>query len=221
MALTIASSVQQERTSFGSLYAVSASITFDSSYPTDGESLTPAQLGLSEVYGCWNLSTQSISYVTKYNQTTQKLQVYGIGSGTLSATFNGNALAGHDHNAQPINAELQAVAADTCTLNNLPAAVSSVTSTAGGVTGGFIPVADGVAPATGEVSINFATGVLTFNAGDAVTACRVAYIPLATTSVSAGTPAGSVSISGAASETEVPNGTDLSAVTVSLLFLGR
>lgn len=50
-----------------------ADITFDSSYPAGGESLTPTQLGMTVVQKSFpSLSTNN--YVCKYNRSTSKLQ---------------------------------------------------------------------------------------------------------------------------------------------------
>jgi hypothetical protein len=52
--------------------------TFDSSYPTGGESLTPAEVGLSEILfvDIEPDAAGATGYVVQYNYTTKKLLVF-------------------------------------------------------------------------------------------------------------------------------------------------
>lgn len=59
-------------------------ITFDSSYATGGESLTPAALGLVNVDVV--LATGSGGYVFKYDKANQKLLAFTGGSEVSSTT---------------------------------------------------------------------------------------------------------------------------------------
>lgn len=59
-------------------------ITFDSSYPTGGESLTPAALGLVSVDIV--LATGTGGYVFKYDKANQKLLAYTGGSQVSDTT---------------------------------------------------------------------------------------------------------------------------------------
>ena len=220
MALTINSNVQTNRYSIGPKTGVIATITFDSSYVTGGESLTPTQLGLFSVEACIPVQLTSPIYNYKYDTSASKLLVYGNSTSGESAVFAGNLLAGHTHNVTAIQAEPVVVAANTGTLANLPAAVTNIYVTAGGATGAFVVINSPNVPAAGEVAVDTATGAIAFNAADAVTAASVCYLPRATNSVSGGTPSGSVALSGGGSFGEVPNGTNLSALTVQLLFIG-
>lgn len=76
MALTIADAhPQHPRLSLGRVAGRAAVITFDSSYPTGGESLTAGALGFSEVFFVLP-SPRASGYVVQYNKSTAKLQVY-------------------------------------------------------------------------------------------------------------------------------------------------
>lgn len=58
----------------GSLLARTANIATDSSYPTGGESLTPADLGLSTIK--FLAASANAGYVPEYDYTNQKLKLY-------------------------------------------------------------------------------------------------------------------------------------------------
>lgn len=87
---------------------------------------------------------------------------------------NGSALSGASFTK---NVEsIVAVVANVGTLASIPILVQNVFATAGGVTGDKVIVPSSQAPGAGEVSINMTTGVMTFNAGDAVTSVTVTFI---------------------------------------------
>lgn len=65
----------------GNLICVSGLITMDSSYPTGGETITPAAIGMSSIS---SMTAGSSGYVTDYRSTTQKLRFYQSSGGTLS-----------------------------------------------------------------------------------------------------------------------------------------
>lgn len=69
MALTITA---KEKSVFGNKRIVTADIDFDSSYPTDGESLTPANLGLKEINIL--LTTSKSGYMFEYDYSNKKLK---------------------------------------------------------------------------------------------------------------------------------------------------
>lgn len=69
-----------------------ADVTFDSSYATGGESLTPAQLGLT-VIDFFEVDSNP-GYLFKYDYTNQKLKAYfttAAVTGTLAATVASGA----------------------------------------------------------------------------------------------------------------------------------
>jgi hypothetical protein len=71
MALTIEN---LERGSSGNLRVVTGTIAFDSSYPTGGESLTPANMALSRVQSVSILPKSG--YVFEYDYTNSKVLAY-------------------------------------------------------------------------------------------------------------------------------------------------
>lgn len=87
MALTVDRTVSKQ-TVFGNRKVVFAKVTFDSSYPTGGESLVPSDLGLksidfiSDQTAAADAGTTAI--VTKYDYTNQKLQAFWGNAGTAS-----------------------------------------------------------------------------------------------------------------------------------------
>lgn len=116
----------------------------------------------------------------------------------LGATFPfaGAALGTHAHDLQQISAEALTVTAGTGVSSaavSLPIAiVESVYVTAGGVTGAVTVIPVGQTPATKECTYNPTTGVFQFLIADAVTAAVITYVIRASTAVSAGTPAGTI-----------------------------
>lgn len=261
-----------EVSSIGSFKMSLIRLVPDTSYPTGGWTVDTAQLGLSQIREGLQ-SDNNYGFDIVYNSATAKLMVFQSGSGgttftgtpatnvTLTGTnapsaltastaeaqtFTGIAMIGHDHNLQVVQAEAVAVAADTGTLANQPAAVSAVYATAGGSTGAKAVIPNGQTPGAGEVAINMSTGVLTFAAADAVTAASVNYVRTLSATTSAGTPAGTNAasavsgtaaaqvwtlgaytpagtIGGAGSPAgEVPNGTNITATApfVDFVFIG-
>ena len=100
MALTVSLSGDW-LSSFGNKRASSGTITFDSSYATGGESLTPANIGLGRIERI-TFNHGEDGYVFKYDYTNQKVLVYRTATltpaGTVAApTFTGSALATHVH----------------------------------------------------------------------------------------------------------------------------
>lgn len=152
-------------------------LAFDNSYPTGGEPLTPADVGLSNITGFDVLGNEG-GYSFNYDYSNQKLVVSSGGvssftpAGTVSQpTFTGNA------GVQPlIVEEIVAVSSNTGTLGSVPAYIMAIDVTAGSTTGSFNVVPTGETPATTECAVTFTNGTLTFAAGDAVTSCRVTYL---------------------------------------------
>lgn len=87
MALTLA---DVARGAFGHKRFVVTTVTFDSSYPTGGESLTAADLGLvsiDAVLPCAAVNATPVAVVTTYDKTNSKLlafQADGAASGLAS-----------------------------------------------------------------------------------------------------------------------------------------
>lgn len=83
MALTI-SLAGDWLSSFGNKRAVTGTITFDSSYATGGESLTPANIGLGKIERI-TFNQAEDGYVFKYDYANQKVMAYSaVPGGTIS-----------------------------------------------------------------------------------------------------------------------------------------
>lgn len=83
MALTI---TEKKRVKMGNAYAVAADVTFDSSYPTNGEALAASAFGLNEI--SLLLCETASGYMFQYDYTNAKLKAYyprAAVSGTLAA----------------------------------------------------------------------------------------------------------------------------------------
>lgn len=193
----------------GEVGKIYGTLAFDNNYQTGGMLLTALQLGAQRIK---SLSIQSekgylfeVIYATP-EPTSVLIKVFQGAGGT----FAGVALPSHGHDVTTVVEETVTVVGDQGTLANIPAGVFTVDATAAGATGGKVQVSSGTAPAAGEVQVNLGTGVLTFNAADAVTQTKVNYLRAATSLVSAGTPSGTIT-GGAASE--VAGGTNLTTLS--------
>jgi len=167
MALTL---TQQSRTIMGNKRAVVYTATLDSSYPTGGEALTAANLGLVSVD--FLLAESKNGYMFEYDYTNSKLKAY-YPSGT--PTFTGTAKTEH-----LIVEETVTVSTNVGTLANVPFYVCSIEATAGGTTGLVNIIPTGETPLTKQCAATLTDGTLTFVAADAVTEAKVTYIPLQT-----------------------------------------
>jgi hypothetical protein len=79
------------RSVFGNKRVVLADVTFDSSYPTGGESITPAVLGLSDIDAIFTNGAKGWGVV--YDKANAKLMAYGSTAGTeITDTTNLSAL---------------------------------------------------------------------------------------------------------------------------------
>lgn len=194
------------------LKQVTGNITFDSSYPTGGESLSAAAIGLAQFDTLQIITEAGYFFETNVaaDRLTCTIKVYQGGeggftpagtnstsavTGTAAAqTFTGTPMGNHQHVQQTTFDEVVSVTAGTgvsAALVNTPIAmVENVFVTAGGVTGVFQLVPVGAVTATTQVSINHTTGVMQFLVADAVTSATVSYLRSNTSGESAGTPAG-------------------------------
>lgn len=80
MAITFADVTPHAANTVGALKFRTVTITMDSSYPTGGESFTPAQVGLVAITQV--LISQPPAYVVDYDYTNQKFLFYWTGAGT-------------------------------------------------------------------------------------------------------------------------------------------
>lgn len=65
---------------FGDLKYTIADLDWDSSYPTGGEALTPEQVGLTAVYGSFDVGSAAAATLkvdTRYDTTNEKIQAFG------------------------------------------------------------------------------------------------------------------------------------------------
>ena len=75
MALTV-TDVTHSRTVVGDRRFVVANVTFDSSYPTGGEAITPATFGLSSVDTVLCYPHQLATRIASYDHTNSKILLY-------------------------------------------------------------------------------------------------------------------------------------------------
>lgn len=73
---------------------VTKSVAFDSSYPTGGESLTPADFGLTVID--YIEPTHSVGFALEYDGTNQKLKAFYTNAGTADITTNTGGVVDDD-----------------------------------------------------------------------------------------------------------------------------
>lgn len=78
MALTIANVNAQAEDVFGRHRVRLVTVTFDTSYPTGGESFTPADVGLSQFDVVLFSPDSSPAYQFAYDYTNKKILVFGV-----------------------------------------------------------------------------------------------------------------------------------------------
>lgn len=163
----------------GNGWAVTAELTFDSSYPTGGEALKPSDLGLS-VIETMNIEN-SAGYTFDYSKADEAVLAYMAGAHTHAISLTGGATAAHTHafaSKPPLVVEEDVtVSSHAGTLENVPLYILAITSAVGTTTGAFRQIPVGKTPLTKQCAVNMTTGGLTFRAADAVTAAKVTYIP--------------------------------------------
>ena len=133
-----------------------AEIALDSSYPQDGESVTPRMNNVRHV----NLHVDSpdAGWIFRYDRTNNKIKAYR-------------------HSLPLIVEEVVTVASNAGQLNHKPLYIVGLESTAGSTTGNFFVIPTGETPITTQCAVTFTSGVLTFLSTDAVTEAKVTYIP--------------------------------------------
>ena len=155
MALTISNLEQHSQ---GDLRAASAQVTFDSSYLTGGESLTPTLLGLGQFVGDIEISNIEDGYQFEWNSSSQLLKVMATSS-----------------IPQLIVDEVVTMTTDFGTLAFPPAYIVSIVE---GATQVYRIVGAGkVAVDNVSVAVNFLTGRIDNIAADAPATLLVTYFP--------------------------------------------
>jgi|GEM_PF-3344127 len=156
MAITI---TQQKRFKMGNGWIWIGDIAFDSSYPTDGESvdgLIPFSNIDDVVFAGGNSG-----YCFEYDRTNKKVKVYTPTKHIVLASSN------------------VTVTSDVATLAYLPAAILAIHGLVSSVSTNFKIVATARTLATGECKVNYNTGQITFYASDDPTSVTVDYIKAA------------------------------------------
>lgn len=217
MALSI---LTKQPENFGSQGGSVGTLQLDSSYVTGGYSVTPSMFSLSAINSL--VATTTGGYDLIYNYSTQKLMVFtssGGGAGNTGATSAGTPAG--SVSLSPIT-EAVAIAGNTGTLAFAPAAITSIYATAAGTPGPLTVIPSAQTPASGEISVNLGTGVLTTFAGDGVTAVSVVYINTGGTFTGSelGTHTHTIAASGGGN-VQVSNGTNLSTVTANFIVIGQ
>lgn len=86
MALTLTSPSPLADDVWGRLRVAIRTVTFDDSYPTGGESLTAADVGMAEIVGVIVLPDHSPAYSVTYDYANGKLVVSGVQQDADAAT---------------------------------------------------------------------------------------------------------------------------------------
>lgn len=179
----------------GSVMQSFGTITFDDSYATGGESLTPAMVGLGEIIGLSFIQGED-GYVAKWDKTNQKVLLYRSAgftpAGTVAApVFTGNALGTHTHDLKVIGGQ-GAAGTDTVTapagtdiLGKQEATDADILGADSATKGGVVAISAGTPAGT--------------NSAPAFTGTAVA----------------------AAALVEVGSGVDVSAVVINFIATGR
>jgi hypothetical protein len=154
MALT---NTVQQNTVFGNKRILTVDMTFDSSYPTGGETVTPSDFGLDGID--LFVASPKHGHTFEFDYTNEKLKAFGYGP-TL------------------VVEESVTVTSGVGTLARLPLYIVTIEATAGCTTGAFNVIPTGETPATTECAVTFTAGTLTFDeCTDMVTTALVTYIP--------------------------------------------
>lgn len=85
MALSIDNTTARSEDVFGRHKVRLVTVTFDSSYPTGGESFVPADVGLAE-FTFVSASVDADGYVVNYDYTNEKFVVFGVEQDADAAT---------------------------------------------------------------------------------------------------------------------------------------
>lgn len=152
-------------------------IDFDSSYPSGGEALTLAQMGLASVTDSGVDIRPKSGYSFEYDYTNNKVLAYQSAGFTPAGSVSAPTFTGTAGVAPLIIEEAVSVSTNTGTLAQTPLYIVAIHVTAGSTTGAFNVIPTGKTPLTTQCAVTFTSGVLTFVAGDAVTAVSVSYIP--------------------------------------------
>ncbi len=137
-------------------------LTPDTSYPSGGYSLSASSFGQRSIQEVKIIgsNTKGSRYKAFYDTQTSKLRIFQVAGPSL------------------VVEEAVTVTSHAATLDRVPGYILAVHVTAGSVTGAFRVIPVGKTPTTGQVAVNLLTGAMAFLAADAVTACKVTYIPL-------------------------------------------
>lgn len=209
-------------------------------YVTGGYQVKAKDFGMGQINRVEVLPQGGYSFAVVYNDVfTAHILVFESASGTTGgtiATNNTSAVTGTGTGSgtlSTITGEVVAVTAGTgvsAAVVGAPTAVfDSVAVTASGI-GAFIAVVvpSGVTPATGQVGINYTTGVMQFLIADAVTSATVDYVqravPVTVSSLTA-TAAAQIQVIhthtiGASGGGEYPNATPLTLTDIEFTVYG-
>ena len=110
MALTI---TPVHRSVFGNKRTVTFTVAFDASYPTGGEPLTPADLGLTGIDLVLSAGSSGLWFEYDHTNETLIAREIGITTGSTSATTSGNGALGENVLGAETAARLANTAVDT------------------------------------------------------------------------------------------------------------
>lgn len=156
-----------EHHSIGSLRGVTATLTFDSSYLTNGEALVARDLGLGQLLMVSIVQGED-GFVFEWDSANNKILARRVGSSV--PTFTGTA--------EPptlIVEESVTVTADVGTLAFVPVYILGITD---GASQAYNIVPTGETPVDNvSVAVNWVTGAMTFAAADDPATVQVTYFP--------------------------------------------
>jgi hypothetical protein len=113
MAATVAI---KKRSKFGNGYAVTADVTFGSSYPTGGEALTAQQFGLSALD--FVLPSPAAGYIFEFDHANKKLKAFTPTRAQSAHSHTENTAATYTQNATTATAGAISAAAASEVANN-------------------------------------------------------------------------------------------------------
>jgi hypothetical protein len=161
------------------------SVDFDDSYAIGGESLTPADMGLSRADMV--IPTPQRGYSFEYDETNEKLKAL-------------------DTVPILVEEEVVTVAAHAGQLAYKPLYIVAVQATTATNAGAYNVIPTGETPLTKQVAVDFTTGALAFLSTDVVTVAKITYVPQQTSGpLAAATLVVDEAVTAAAAKTALAN----------------
>lgn len=194
MSVTVTSTILRRGSLVGGHQIRIVDLAMSGTYATDGVSVEPKNVELNSIEDLVVLNVGTGGYVgsvTPTSTTTSKKMVLYTPKKSVNVA-----------DAVTVTSDVTPAAGAANGLASLPAAVLAVHGIVSSTPTNFKIITQGTTPATGEVAVNYTTGVLTFYTGDDPTEVTVDYIP---------------QVEGLA---EVANGTNIGTPTIRVMAIG-